>query len=116
MTVFSYLIVGHFIGDFLFQTNWMALHKAKKWSPLLIHCLVYTGIVVCVAFIGGFKLPIGAVLFLFLSHVVLDRRTFVVWWAHHVMGAIDSKLAWLTIVADQVFHLVVLAVVAHLWF
>ncbi|HEX7064991.1 MAG TPA: hypothetical protein VF199_07965 [Bacillales bacterium] len=44
------------MGDFLFQTNWMAVNKEKKWLPLLAHCAVYTGCcwTVWIDFRGGF--------------------------------------------------------------
>lgn len=35
------LIVAHFIGDFILQSNWMALNKSKNWGALSIHVLAY---------------------------------------------------------------------------
>lgn len=29
----SWLIIGHFVGDFLFQTNWMAFGKTQRFLP-----------------------------------------------------------------------------------
>lgn len=39
MSLFSYLLIGHLIGDFLFQTTWMAMFKTTKWVPLIVHCV-----------------------------------------------------------------------------
>lgn len=116
MTLFNYLIVGHLIGDFLFQTNWMAMNKSKKWAPLLTHCVVYTMMIFGVAFFGGYTIPISAIALIFFSHVLLDRRTFVVWWVKKIMGTTDKGANWLNIVVDQVFHIIILAAVAHFWF
>jgi len=116
MILFNYLLIGHLIGDFLFQTNWMAMNKAKKWGPLLVHCVVYTIMVAVIAFTGGFILPFGAIILIFISHIVLDRRSFVVWWVRQIMGTDDKKMNWLTIVVDQVFHIIILGIVAHFWF
>ena len=32
----------HFFGDFIFQSNWMALNKSASLKALLIHVLTYT--------------------------------------------------------------------------
>lgn len=36
------LLVTHFIGDFLLQSDWMALNKNKKLSALVSHVSVYS--------------------------------------------------------------------------
>lgn len=110
MTPFSYLIIGHLIGDYLFQTSWMAANKAKKWIPLLVHSFVYTLSVSIVAYIGFSGLSLYGILFIFICHVLLDRRTFVSWWAENIMGAKTKELEWLKIATDQVFHIIVLAI------
>lgn len=35
------LLLVHFVGDFLLQSNWMAINKSKKLEALTIHCLIY---------------------------------------------------------------------------
>lgn len=37
-----YLLFLHFVGDFVFQTRWMANNKGKKIIALLVHILAYT--------------------------------------------------------------------------
>lgn len=116
MNLFTYLFLGHLVGDFLLQTNWMAVNKAKNWLPLLTHCTVYTLTIIVTAYIGTAPLPAEAITFIFLSHIFLDKRTFVVWWAERIMGIKDKQTAWLIIAADQTFHLLVLGAVVHIWF
>lgn len=116
MTVFSYLLIGHLIGDFLFQTSWMAKFKATKWIPLVVHCLVYTISVTVIVFLGYGILPILAVLLLFISHMFLDRRIFVSWWVKHIMKTEGAESKWLCIMVDQIFHMIILGAVAHIWF
>lgn len=116
MTVFSYLLIGHLIGDFLFQTSWMAMFKATKWLPLIVHCVVYTISVTTVVFFGYGLLPIGAISLLFVSHIFLDRRVFVAWWVKHIMQTKGSESKWLSIMVDQIFHIIILGAVAHIWF
>lgn len=36
------LLVFHWLGDFVFQSDWMATNKSKKLDALIVHSLVYT--------------------------------------------------------------------------
>jgi hypothetical protein len=42
MSLFDTLLIGHFVGDFLFQTAWMADGKKKRIVHLIVHAAVYT--------------------------------------------------------------------------
>jgi hypothetical protein len=42
MLTLTVLLVAHFAGDFLLQSDWMATNKSKKWDALAIHVSVYT--------------------------------------------------------------------------
>lgn len=35
-------LIAHFVGDFLFQTDWMALNKSKRFDALTIHVAIYS--------------------------------------------------------------------------
>jgi len=37
MSVFIFIIVMHWIADFIFQAEECSLGKSKAWSPLLKH-------------------------------------------------------------------------------
>lgn len=37
-----FILVTHWVADFVFQTNWMATNKSKSNLPLSVHVLVYT--------------------------------------------------------------------------
>lgn len=91
MTLFSWLLVGHLVGDFLLQTRWMAQQKNKHWEPLVLHTVVYTLTVSLLAQLAG-GLRWQAVALIFLSHLILDRRNFVNFWACRVTGSAD--LPW----------------------
>lgn len=108
MSQFDMLLLGHLIGDFLLQTRWMADNKDKKWIPLLTHVIVYTAVVSLFGWLSG-GISLWAVVMIFLSHIVLDRRKFVVFWVRRVQMTDGPAAGWLTIVADQIFHLTVLA-------
>lgn len=108
MTQFEVLLIGHLIGDFLLQTSWMAQHKAKRWGPLLTHVAVYTSVVSAFGFASG-GLSWAAVALIFLSHIVLDRKTFVAFWVRRVQMVPPNAQPWLLIMADQIFHIIILA-------
>ncbi len=61
------LLVAHFVGDWLLQTNWQALNKSKNNEALTRHVLVYS-----LCFIPW---GLGFASFTFLSHWVTDYFT-----------------------------------------
>ena len=40
------MLIGHLVGDYLLQNDWMAENKAKHkglgWLTCAVHCLLYT--------------------------------------------------------------------------
>lgn len=109
---FDALLVGHLIGDFVLQTRWMAAHKASRWLPLVVHAVLYTAVVVGAAEVFG-GIHAWAIALIFLTHVALDQRRFVRWWSSHIQGVTaGSADAWVTVMADQAFHVMVLFIVA----
>lgn len=74
--LFVYLLIGHCIGDYLLQTNKMAVNKIVPgiigvyWCTL--HCVVYTLSIMFL--INVYTVPVF--LFIFLSHYPIDRWSF----------------------------------------
>lgn len=115
------LLVAHFVGDFICQSDWMALNKSKQWDALLAHVLVYAGALlatlgVSFALIGSG--PTAGAVFVWL---VVNSA------AHFVQDAITSRInarLWqanerhwffVGIGADQLLHYVTLIVTASWW-
>jgi hypothetical protein len=117
VSLFDWLLISHLIGDFLLQTQDMALLKAQSWSWMFRHIAVYMVLVtvVVVHYSVTHALPawlaVGALLFLAGTHIVLDRRAFTNWWMRTIVKAPD--IDWLSVVVDQVWHIVTLAIVAQ---
>lgn len=109
LTPFEILLIAHLIGDFLFQTEWMALNKAKKWLPLIVHSSVYTIIIWIFAVFFTPGLSLTGILLIFAGHLILDRRGFIYFWFRRVQMVTGDKSSWLMIVTDQVFHLILIA-------
>lgn len=34
-------LIAHALGDYLFQTSWMAMGKTQRWLPAIVHGCVY---------------------------------------------------------------------------
>ena len=102
MELFLWLIVGHLIGDFVFQSSWMAIEKGKSWEINFYHAAVYTAGVVLAVKIGiGILLPWEMLLLILFSHFAFDplKARFEL-----------IKDIWV----DQLLHLTVLAFIAFL--
>lgn len=101
-------LIGHLVGDYLLQNDWMALNKKKAVLPCLVHCLLYT--LAIWAFTGWGLFPLS---FVFLSHFAQDHTTFIT----KLMNANGQRqfaagpcAPWSIIVVDNVLHLLVLFV------
>jgi len=66
-------IVGHLVGDYLLQDDWMAKEKKIKNIPCLVHCLIWT---LCVCLFGHIVNPF-AIFFLFITHFIQDRTSII---------------------------------------
>lgn len=114
LTIFEALLITHFVVDWIFQWKWEATNKSKKWLPLFFHCIIYT-----IGFIPVFliyEISLVWLILLFISHVILDRRTFVVWLLENFKGitkkdTTESVWTILLTTIDQILHIVILALV-----
>lgn len=88
------VLAAHFVGDFVLQSNWMAINKARRLDALLAHCVVYA-----LCFV-----PLGPdfVLVTFGLHFAVDavtsRATSALWFVRGInavsdRGAVYTKLA-----------------------
>lgn len=100
-------IIGHLVGDYLLQNDWMALNKKQQRLPLVVHCTLWTA---SVTLFAGWYSPL-AVLVLLYSHALQDGTDIIARW----MDLISQKqfrtgpcAPWSTIVVDNVWHIVTL--------
>jgi hypothetical protein len=75
VTPFESIVVGHLLGDYVFQNTWMAENKKSRWLPCLVHCLIYTFFV---ALATNFS-PLW-VCAIFLTHFPIDKWGWVDKW------------------------------------
>lgn len=78
------IIMCHTVGDYLFQTDYMAVAKGKDWYILFIHCVCY-----CVPFVVVFG---------------IDWRLAVVFAVHVITDALKARYKMITLTVDQFIH------------
>lgn len=104
-------IIGHLVGDYLLQNDWMAMNKKKSGFPCVVHCFIWASSV-CL-FAGWHPL---CWLLLFITHFIQDRTQIITWWMR-LKWKDQSKFAeppmapWSIVVVDNVWHIVTLYLV-----
>lgn len=80
------LLLGHLVGDYLLQNEWMAQNKSNNdftgWFSAIVHCVIYT-LAVCLIMWNFDPLWMGAV---FVSHFFIDKFAFGYWYLKHIKG------------------------------
>ena len=107
-------LIGHLVGDYLLQNDWMALNKKamtfRGWLACLIHCFLYS-VAVC-AFTGWWD---ARFIIVMLSHLALDKTLVVVWYMR-LTGSFkriitdknNPSAIWACAIVDNTFHMVTL--------
>lgn len=88
------IIISHCVGDYLFQTDYLALNKGKNWYLLFIHCVLY-----CVPF------------YYFWGY---DYRLFILFATHFIIDTLKARYNKVNLVTDQVLHYIVAFIVYFL--
>ena len=116
MNAFAWLVIGHLVGDWLLQSDWMA--QGKKLGMLkpagLVHFMIYTATIMGAFWLSGVRgkppalyMALGAVVF--LSHWLIDSTCLVERWMQFYR---QSNLEVVRLMVDQTLHLLVLATLA----
>ncbi len=116
------VLLAHLVGDYLLQSDWMALEKTQMWLPAVAHAVTYTLPYVLVT------QSVAALAVIASTHAVIDRYRLArhVCWAKNFLaprsywypwrecrgtGYHESRppwlAVWLMIVADNTLHLLI---------
>lgn len=97
-------LIGHLVGDYLLQNDWMALNKKRSTLHCLSHVAVY-----CLCVWAFTQWPVWAMAITAMCHFIQDR-TGVIRWYMRAVGqesfATGPCAPWSMIVVDNVFHFV----------
>lgn len=99
-------LIGHLVGDYLLQNDFMAQNKKRSTFPCLVHVGLYT---VAIALFTGW--PWWALAIVAATHFAQDRTQVIGWWMRTVGQGDFAKPPlgpWSIIVVDNVWHLVTL--------
>lgn len=106
-------IIGHLVGDYLLQNDWMALNKKFSVAICAVHAALWTlsvGLFSGWLFLQNGK---GALIgfLLFMSHLIQDHTDIVAYWMD-IIGQYRFRTGpcapWSFIVVDNVWHIVTL--------
>ena len=75
-------LFAHIFGDYILQSDWMALNKSKRSLPCLVHVLLYTSVFLLLTTSWKALLVIGSVHFVLDRFPVIIRR--LIWLKNHV--------------------------------
>lgn len=98
------LLVGHLVGDFLLQNDWMALNKKTRTWPCVVHVSLYTlAVLACAGWLADWR----AWLLVAVPHFAIDRSHLV---RVYMRGFGQAKFAeppmapWSVIAVDNAMH------------
>ena len=113
MDTFLWLLIGHLLGEWLLQNDWMYFgqQRGPVTLPGLIRLAVYTLTVLGWLWLAGVAVAdvmtwLAMGVMLFASHWLIDQTGLVPGWVRFY-GQTDHPLA--QVMVDQILHLLVLA-------
>lgn len=97
-------LLAHFIGDYLFQNDWMAVGKKKSSFICTVHVTLY---MIPFLFTGITPLQFSLI---YIQHWLQDRTKFIAWWCR-TTGEFQNELKthalpWGHFIVDNVFHVI----------
>lgn len=118
-------LIGHLIGDYILQNDWMASNKIWKGKydnvlVALIHGALVTLAIALCGKIAGYEWASWKLIVIWLSHSVQDCfRLSLIWMLifgqfEYFKKEMPQAYVWACIVVDNVFHLLLLFILVHL--
>ena len=106
------LMIGHLLGDFYFQPNYIAEKKKRSLGYTALHCLIYSLVMFAVLSLvtGRLKRYIYPVLVIGALHLLIDGLKSII---YKVCKLEKWELA--VFVIDQFIHILILLVISCKW-
>lgn len=106
------LLLLHWIGDFVFQTDWIAQNKSKSLTALFVHVLTYSVVfgVGVLALFNGLKFLDTIALFVAVNAALHFVTDFVTSRASSVLWKAGQRHEFFVMIGfDQLLHTVAIA-------
>ena len=100
------LILFHFVSDFFFQPGKWGENKIKHFKPRFFHAIQYS--IVFLPVLYFLRLNMLWVLWIFVTHLLIDSYKFVNWWNIRIRKTTKEVPGWFLVVQDQILHILVL--------
>jgi hypothetical protein len=102
----------------MFYVRWFVSSKLKQerfgyLTRILTHVTLYTLVIAIFGWLSG-GLSYWGLGIVYVGHIILDRRTFVDFWVRRIQMAGGPEKVWLGIVADQIFHIILIVVAVYM--
>lgn len=104
MNVSLLILAAHMLGDFVFQTQWVADRKLKSAWVRLLHVWTYTACFLPIVGLASLSLrqAVAFLLLVFITHFITDSRR----WASSDLWELKPLMV------DQTIHITTLAILA----
>lgn len=113
MNPLAAVLAGHFIGDWIIQTDWQAANKMNSWKANQQHMLGYhLTLAAFTTLTGSVALVLAALVVSWMTHSVIDRRWPVIWLMQHTGSRPFSQTTFGVVAVDQAIHLTILVLIA----
>ena len=115
MNIFTWLLIGHLVGDWLLQNDWMAKGKRQGFLtwPGLVHFTIYTGVLTSTLHFSGatnkgLSFVLSLSILIFVSHWLTDATNIAQGWMRFYR---QTPLEQVRLMIDQILHLLVLVLI-----
>ena len=104
MRLIVFLVIGHCVGDYLFQSTYLAVNKGKDKYLLFIHSVLYVFGIILTAHVFSIEISVMQILIIFITHMITD---------HIKASGISVKVLGdkKALIVDQAVHYLVLFLV-----
>lgn len=111
--MFIVLLIIHILGDFYFQTEYMAENKREKFKWVIIHLVVYS--IVALSLFKGIMpgAPQKYVWYFIISHSVIDVMKFVGYSCKYINEKIFMNNDGKVFIIDQLLHISIIFVIVY---
>lgn len=111
--IFIILVLTHFVSDYFFQPSYWGRTKVKNWKTRLLHSIQYALVFAPVLYLLSINLL--WLIYLGLTHFVIDSYALVHLWNNSIKNAIKRKELpeneppfSIVITEDQILHILIL--------